>query len=70
VTDGKLPYPYGRETTGYRVTDLDATLAKAQAAGVKVLVAPAQNVEGRTAMVEFPGGYVAELHQLAKAPAK
>nr|WP_321839713.1 glyoxalase [Paraburkholderia bannensis] len=70
VTDGKLPYPYGRETTGYRVTDLDATLEKAQAAGAKVLVAPAQNAEGSTAMVEFPGGYVAELHQLAKAPAK
>ncbi|CAG9252922.1 Glyoxalase [Paraburkholderia unamae] len=66
VTDGKLPYPYGRETTGYEVADLDATLAKAQAAGVKVLVAPAQNAEGRTAMVEFPGGYVAEIHQRAK----
>ncbi|QGZ65735.1 glyoxalase [Paraburkholderia acidisoli] len=66
VTDGKLPYPYGRETTGYDVPDLDATLAKAQAAGVKVLVAPAQNVEGRTAMVEFPGGYVAEIHQRVK----
>lgn len=66
VTDGKLPFPYGRETTGYDVPDLDATLAKAQAAGVKVLVPVAQNVEGRTAMVEFPGGYVAELHQRAK----
>ncbi|OLL29247.1 glyoxalase [Burkholderia sp. SRS-W-2-2016] len=66
VTDGKLPYPYGRETTGYDVADLDATLAKAQTTGVKVLVAAAPNVEGRTAMVEFPGGYVAELHQRAK----
>lgn len=66
VTDGKLPYPYGAETTGYDVADLDATLAKAQAVGVKVLVQPAQNAEGRTAMVEFPGGYVAELHQRAK----
>ncbi|NUY30180.1 glyoxalase [Paraburkholderia sp. JPY303] len=66
VTDGKLPYPYGRETTGYEVGDLDATLAKAQAANVRVLQASAPNVEGRTAMVEFPGGYVAELHQRAK----
>jgi predicted enzyme related to lactoylglutathione lyase len=66
VTDGKLPYPYGIESTGYAVADLDATLAKAQAAGVKVLVQPAQSTEGRTAMVEFPGGYVAELHQRAK----
>ncbi|MEK6346518.1 MAG: glyoxalase [Burkholderia sp.] len=67
VTDGKLPYPYGHETTGYRVADLDATLAKAQAANVKLLVAPARNAEGRTAMVEFPGGYVAELHQFDAA---
>jgi hypothetical protein len=22
VTDGHLPYPYGRETTGYEVSDL------------------------------------------------
>lgn len=63
ATDGKLPYPYGRETTGYEVDDLDATLAKAQAANVKVLVEPARTVEGRAAMVEFPGGYVAQLQQ-------
>ena len=62
VTDGHLPYPYGRETTGYEVTDLDATLAKARAAGVSVLVEP-YTADGRTAaMVQFPGGYVAEIH--------
>jgi hypothetical protein len=33
VTDGHLPYPYGREFTGYEVADLDMTLAKAKAAG-------------------------------------
>src|SRR5205807_142787 len=38
VTDGHLPYPYGREMTGYEVTNLTGTLAKAQAAGVDVLV--------------------------------
>ncbi len=69
VTDGKLPYPYGRETTGYRVADLDATLARARAAKVRLLVPPARNAEGRTAMVEFPGGYVAELHQFDAAAA-
>ncbi|UVT03085.1 VOC family protein [Burkholderia glumae] len=69
VTDGKLPYPYGLETTGYRVADLDATLAKARAAKVEVLVEPAANLEGRTAMVAFPGGYVAELHQFDAAAA-
>ena len=66
VTDGKLPYPFGRETTGYQVADLDATLAKAQGVGVKLLSPANRTVEGRTAMVEFPGGYVAEIHELAK----
>lgn len=63
VTDGKLPWPYGREMTGYEVPDLAATLAKATGAGVEVLVAP-QVVDGRkTAIVRFPGGYIAEVHQ-------
>ena len=62
ATDGHLTYPYGRETTGYQVDDLSQTLAKAQAANVKVLV-PAFNSDGRaSAVVEFPGGYVAEIH--------
>jgi predicted enzyme related to lactoylglutathione lyase len=62
VTDGHLPYPYGRETTGYAVSDVAATLAKARAAGVKVLVPP-YTADGRTAvMIEFPGGYIAEIH--------
>ncbi|MBN3751936.1 glyoxalase [Paraburkholderia sp. Tr-20389] len=66
VTDGKLPYPFGRETTGYQVADLDATLTKAQGVGVKVLSPANRTVEGRTAMVEFPGGYVAEIHEVKK----
>jgi len=28
VTDGHFPYPYGRETTGYEVTNLTDTLTK------------------------------------------
>jgi hypothetical protein len=40
ATDGQLPYPYGRELTGYEVEDLADTLAKATAAGAVVLVAP------------------------------
>jgi hypothetical protein len=66
VTDGKLPYPFGREVTGYQVADLGATLAKAQAVGVKVLSPANGTAEGRTAMVEFPGGYLAEIHELTK----
>ena len=62
VTDGHLPWPRGRETTGYEVADLAATLDKATAAGAKVPVAPFASGGRHVAMVEFPGGYVAELH--------
>ena len=62
VTDGHLPYPYGHETTGYEVPDLAATLEKARAAGVDLLVPP-YTADGRdAALVRFPGGYVAEIH--------
>jgi predicted enzyme related to lactoylglutathione lyase len=64
VTDGHLPYPYGRELTGYEVTSLDDTLAKAKAAGVTVLVQPYTSEDRAAAMVQFPGGYVAEIHAL------
>ena len=64
VTDGHLPYPYGRETTGYEVTNLADTLAKAKSAGVKILVPPYQTEERDAAVVQFPGGYIAEIHSL------
>jgi predicted enzyme related to lactoylglutathione lyase len=66
VTDGHLPYPYGHETTGYEVADLHETLAKAQAAGVTTLVQPVASDGIESAVVEFPGGYVAEIHGAAK----
>ena len=62
VTDGHLPYPYGREMTGYEVTDLAWTLAKAKAANVAILVAPYTAGHRSAAMVQFPGGYIAEIH--------
>ena len=65
VTDGHLPYPYGRELTGYEVTDLRETLAKAKSAGVNVLVEPYSSGDRVSAMVEFPGGYIAEIHASA-----
>ena len=37
VTDGHLPYPYGREVTGYEVANLAETLAKAKAAAKPAL---------------------------------
>lgn len=62
VTDGHLPYPYGRELTGYEVPDLTATLAKARQAGVTALVQPYQADGRQAAIVQFPGGYIAEIH--------
>jgi predicted enzyme related to lactoylglutathione lyase len=65
ATDGHLPYPYGRETTGYEVVDLAGVLGKAERAGATVLV-PTYEADGRrAAIVEFPGGYIAELHSAA-----
>ena len=62
VTDGHLPYPYGRETTGYEVRNLTDTLAKAKKAGVTILVAPYTAEQRNSAVVQFPGGYIAEIH--------
>jgi hypothetical protein len=66
VTDGHLPYPYGHEMTGYEVKDFDDTLKKAQAAGVSVLVQPFTADQRESAIVQFPGGYIAEIHATAK----
>ena len=62
VSDGHLPFPYGRELTGYEVANLDDTLTKAKAAGVTVLVQPYKADRRMAAMVRFPGGYIAEIH--------
>jgi hypothetical protein len=65
VTDGHLPYPYGREIMGYEVVSLSDTLAKAKVAGVTVLVDPYIADGRQAAMVAFPGGYLAEIHSSA-----
>ncbi|MDE1156037.1 MAG: glyoxalase [Acidobacteriaceae bacterium] len=62
VTDGALPWPYGRETTGYAVADLSAALQQASSLGAIIEVKP-DAANGHSAMVRFPGGYLAELHQ-------
>jgi predicted enzyme related to lactoylglutathione lyase len=62
VTNGHLPYPFGLETTGYQVPDLAATIEKAKGAGVKILSAPYAAPDRTTAIVQFPGGYIAEIH--------
>jgi hypothetical protein len=66
VTDGHLPYPYGREVTGYEVTNLAETLTKAKAAGADVLVPPYKTDERDVVVVSFPGGYIAEIHSVTK----
>ena len=66
VTDGHLPYPYGREMTGYEVANLVETLTKAKAAGADVLVPPYKTDERDAVIVRFPGGYIAEIHSVAK----
>jgi hypothetical protein len=65
VTDGHLPYPYGRETTGYEVADLTGALTKAKAAGAAILVGPYMADQRSASMVQFPGGYLAEVHSPA-----
>jgi predicted enzyme related to lactoylglutathione lyase len=68
VTDGHLPYPYGRETTGYEVPNLTDTLTKAKAAGVEILVAPYTADQRTSAIVQFPGSYIAEIHSTTSKP--
>ena len=66
VTDGQLPYPYGRELTGYEVTNLADTLARAKAAGATILVGLYQTDQRQASFVQFPGGYIAEIHSAIK----
>jgi hypothetical protein len=65
VTNGQLPYPYGRELTGYEVKDLHGTLTKAKASGAITLVEPYTSDGRIAALVQFPGGYIAEIHAVA-----
>jgi predicted enzyme related to lactoylglutathione lyase len=68
ATDGHLPYPFGRELTGYEVSNLTDTLAKAKAVGVEVLVPPYTADRRSCAVLQFPGGYIAEIHAIATKP--
>ena len=66
VTDGHLPYPYGQEMTGYEVANLTDSLTKAKANGVNVLVPAYKTDDRESAVLQFPGGYIAEIHSLIK----
>jgi hypothetical protein len=70
VTDGHLPYPFGNEITGYEVHDLSATLEKAKSAGAKILSPPYFSGGRNSAVVEFPGGHIAEIHSVTSLPGR
>jgi predicted enzyme related to lactoylglutathione lyase len=69
VTDGHLPYPYGYEMTGYEVDDLAQALQRATATQATVLAGPYATDGRLAAIVQFPGGYIAEIHAMAAAQA-
>ena len=62
ISDNQLPWPYGRDMTGYKVANLLDTLSKGRAAGVETLVEPHAEEGRQSAIVRFPGGYIAEIH--------
>src|SRR5882757_6516135 len=57
-----IPYPFGAERTGYLVTDLDAAIQLAKAAGADVLVATFPDPIGRDAVIQWPGGINMQLY--------
>jgi hypothetical protein len=65
ISDGHLPYPFGRDAVGYVVSNLAVTLAKAHAAGARILWGPFRDSSIDSAILDFPGGYIAEVHQIA-----
>ena len=57
-----IPYPFGAERTGYMVTDLDASITAARAAGADLLVTPFNDPIGRDAIIQWPGGVNTQLY--------
>jgi len=62
VTDGHLPWPYGREVMGYAVGSVAETLARARDAGAAVVAGPVSANGRDSAMLQFPGGVISEIH--------
>ncbi len=60
------PGPFGYESTGYQVENLSNTLNKALNADAKILSKPYNAGDRNTAILQFPGGYIAEIHDLKK----
>ena len=51
-----IPYPFGVERSGYLVSDMDTAVRAARATGADVLVAPFDDLAGRDAIIQWPGG--------------
>jgi hypothetical protein len=52
--------------TGFEVTSLTETLNKARASGADELVPLYKTDEREAVVVQFPGGYIAEIHSVIK----
>src|SRR5262249_61198040 len=63
-----IPYPFGAERTGYLVTDIDAAVKAAQAAGADVLVATFPDPIGRDVVIQWPGGINMQLYRHTTKP--
>ncbi|KMO29154.1 hypothetical protein [Methylobacterium aquaticum] len=57
-----IPYPFGAERTGYLVTDMDAAVAAARAAGAAVIVQTFPDPIGRDTVIQWPGGVNMQLY--------
>jgi hypothetical protein len=51
---------------GYEVANLSETLNKAAAASVSVLVPPYSAGDREAAILQVPGGYIAEIHTASR----
>ena len=63
-----IPYPFGRERTGYLVTDMARAIQSAKANEADVVVAPFNDPIGRDAIVQWPGGVYMQLYWHTTAP--
>jgi hypothetical protein len=63
-----IPFPFGAERTGYLVTNMDAAIKAAHAAGAIVLVDPYPDPLGRDAVIQWPGGVNMQLYWHTTAP--
>ncbi len=64
-----IPYPFGRERTGYLVTDMDEAVRAAHDCGAELIVTTFPDPIGRDAVIQWPGGVTMQLYWHATKPA-